>query len=249
MPAAEPTCLWQIGALDGRSAEFALGEREEYSAFPKQFPDGVAFVIGSSDTARHFPYIHPGPMDAWAGSRSHAYTITFDLRGEPTGTYLLLVALCRSHYAYPPTLAIEVGGEKCGEVVTEKDGHRQQAYVMLPAARLRPGKNELRIVNPAGSWAVYDSIRLERHEPGVVVERLESLQLRDTPYLVEQAGTMRKVIRAQVQGLWDGKGKFTVKGPGGEQQVDAEAARIGGGTYTSSQFRSRRLRPHTHANW
>jgi hypothetical protein len=154
-------------------------------------------------------------MDAWAGSRAHSFTITFDLPGEPAGTYLLLVALCRSHYAFPPTLAIEVGGEKCGELVTEKDGHRQQAYLILPTARLRPGKNVLRIVNPAGSWAVYDAIRLERYEPGVVVERLENLRLRDTPYLVEQGGTTRQVLRAQVQGLWDGKGKFTLKGRGG----------------------------------
>ncbi|HEY5909669.1 MAG TPA: polysaccharide lyase family protein [Verrucomicrobiae bacterium] len=231
LPAAEPTRVWQIGAIDGRPAEFALGEKEEYSVFPKQFPEGVAFVVGRSDPARHFPYIHPGPMDVWAGSRAHAFTIAFDLPGEPAGTYLLLVALCRSHYAYPPTLAIEVGGEKCGDVVTERDGHRQEAYVILPATRLRAGENELRIVNPAGSWAVYDAIRLERYEPGVVVERLESLRLRDTPYLVEQAGTMRQVLRAQVQGLWDGKGKFTVKGPGGEQQVEAEAVRVGPKTY------------------
>jgi len=231
MPAAEPTCLWQIGALDGRPSGFALGEREEYSAFSKQFPNGVAFVIGNSDPARHFPYIHPGPMDAWAGSRSHGFRITFDLKGEPAGTYLLLVALCRSHYAYPPTLAIVVGGEKCGEVVTEKDGHRQQAYVILPATRLRSGRNELQIVNSVGSWAVYDQIRLERYEPGVAVERLETFQLRDTPYLIEEGETMRQVIRAQIQGLWDGKGKFTLKGPGGEQQVDAEAAKTGRGTY------------------
>lgn len=231
LSAAEPARLWQIGALDGRPAEFALGEREEYGGFSKQFSNGVAVVAGRSDPSREFPYIHPGPMDAWAGSRPHAFTVTFDLPGEPSGTYLLLVALCRSHYAYPPTLAIDVGGEKVGEVKTEKDGHRQQAYVMLPVGRLRPGKNELRIVNSAGSWAVYDSLRLDRYEPGVAVERLETFQLRDTPYLVEDAGNVRQVIRAKIQGLWDGRGKFTLKGPDGEQQVDAEAARIGPGVY------------------
>jgi alpha-mannosidase len=229
--AAEPTVVWQIGTVDGRPAEFALGQREEFAAFPKAFPEGVAFLVGSSEPSRHFPYIHPGPMDAWAGSRAHSFAISFELPSQPSGTYLLLVALCRSHYAYPPTLAVEVNGEKVGEVVTEKDGHRQEAYLVLPTARLRPARNELRIVNPAGSWAVYDALRLERYEPGAVVERVETLRLQDTPYLVDQAGTMRQVLRAKVQGLWDGKGKFMVKGPAGEQQLDAEAARIASGTY------------------
>jgi hypothetical protein len=229
--AADPDLVWQIGTLDGSPGEFALGAKEDYASFSKRFGDEVPFALGASDVGRDFPYIHPGPMDVWAGARAHTVRVAFALPGEPAGTYLLLVGLCRSHYAYPPVLEVRIGGEKVGEVSTEKDGHRQQAYLLIPPARLRPGTNEIRISNSNGSWAVYDALRLERHPPGAVVERIESLGLRDTPYLIDRGGALRQVIQARVRGLWDGKGTFAVRGPGVEMQVGAEEVRVGQGLY------------------
>ena len=179
--AAEPELVWQIGIPDGSPAELALRGKEDYGSFAKRFGDDVVLAVGRSDAGGGFPYIHPGPLDVWAGARAHTFRISFDLPAEPVGTYVLLVGLCRSHYAYPPVLEVQIGGETVGEVTTEKDGHRQQAYVRIPAARLCSGKNEIRISNSNGSWAVYDALRLERHPPGAVVERIESLGLRDTP--------------------------------------------------------------------
>lgn len=229
--AGDPDLIWQVGKLDGSPREFALGGQEDYGSFSKRFGDEVVFAPGVSDAASDFPYIHPGPMDVWAGARPHALRLSFELEGEPAGTYVLLVALCRSHYAYPPVLEVRIGGEKVGEVVTEKDGHQQQAYILIPVARLRAGKNELRLSNANGSWAVYDTLRLERHPPGAVVERIESLGLRDTPYLIEAGGSVRQVIQARVGGLWDGQGTFAVKGPGVALEVGAEEVRVKTGLY------------------
>ncbi len=229
--AADAGLVWQIGKLDGSPGELALGGKEDYASFSKSFGEEVVFALGASDAGRDFPYIHPGPMDVWAGGRAHTVRISFELPGEPVGSYVLLVGLCRSHYAYPPVLEVRVGGEQVGEVATEKDGHRQQAYILIPPARLRAGKNELRISNANGSWAVYDTLRLEQHPPGAVIERIESLGLRDTPYLIEDDGALRQVIQARVRGLWDGRGTFAVKGPGVELQVDAEDVRAGAGLY------------------
>ncbi|MHC4745251.1 MAG: polysaccharide lyase family protein, partial [Planctomycetota bacterium] len=66
--------LWQIGKADNNTAEFALGpdRSNQYSA---SFPHDVLFVAGQSDPKEDWPYIHPGPADVWAGSKSHTFTI------------------------------------------------------------------------------------------------------------------------------------------------------------------------------
>jgi len=64
--------LWQIGKADDDTAEFALAPNgyEKYGNDP-------TFIIGVSEPKRDWPYAHPGPTDAWAGSRAHAFTILF----------------------------------------------------------------------------------------------------------------------------------------------------------------------------
>ncbi|MBN1125947.1 MAG: hypothetical protein JXA82_13140, partial [Sedimentisphaerales bacterium] len=65
--------LWQIGADDNNTAEFALGPagHGEYSA---RFGPGSLFVVGKSDPKEDWAYIQPGPEDAWAGNKSHTFT-------------------------------------------------------------------------------------------------------------------------------------------------------------------------------
>ena len=108
--ASEAEVVWTVGLSDDRPAEFALGRDEAYAQYPKGFPSDVTFRVGSSDPAREFCYIHPGPMDVWAGSRAHDVRVTFSLDGSPSGSYMLTLDLCRSHYAFPPALDVEAHG-------------------------------------------------------------------------------------------------------------------------------------------
>ncbi|HWH72518.1 MAG TPA: hypothetical protein VNT26_24365, partial [Candidatus Sulfotelmatobacter sp.] len=74
LPAATPNFLWQIGSADDNNAEFALAP----GGFA-QFDKDAFFVVGESDPKRDWPYVQPGPVDAWGGSRQHVFSILFGL--------------------------------------------------------------------------------------------------------------------------------------------------------------------------
>src|ERR1035438_7114935 len=86
--AQEKAIVFQIGKPDGDYGEFAIAGN--WQAFAKQFPRDVDFVVGRSDAKQDWPFIHPGPVDAWAGGRSHAFKITFALPEVLPGYYLLV---------------------------------------------------------------------------------------------------------------------------------------------------------------
>lgn len=226
-----PEVLWRIGNGDDSPAEFALGEKGEYSRYPELFPEDAVFVTGKSAPREHLPYIHPGPKDAWAGSRAHSVTVRFELAGEPTGTMVLLLDLTRSHYAYPPVLTVLVNDTEIGRVGTDRDGHHQEKYVLVPARAFRRGVNTLRIENRQGSWAVYDALRLDRFPPGVPVERISGLRFQDTVYFREIDGRLHQVVHARVDGLWDGQGTFRLRGPDFVREYAAAEALLDPGVY------------------
>ena len=92
--------LWQIGVSDNDDREFALAPNR-YSEFRE---DGF-YVIGASDAKRDWPYVHPGPVDSWAGSREHTFTVAFGLKSQPAeGTCRLRVGLVDTHSQSPPRL-------------------------------------------------------------------------------------------------------------------------------------------------
>ena len=65
--AQEPGIVFQIGKPDGDYGEFAMAGN--YARYSQQLPHDVNFVVGQSEANRDWPFIHPGPTDAWAGSR------------------------------------------------------------------------------------------------------------------------------------------------------------------------------------
>ncbi len=231
LAAEVPQVIWEVGALDDRSLDLALGTQEEFPKYPERFPADVRFIAGKSDAARDFAYIHPGPQDAWAGSKAHAFTIAFDLSQEPSGTFVLLLDLCRSHYGHPPILSVAANGEKVEDVPTARDGRHQTFNVRIASRLLRRGANEVRIDNSTGSWAVYDGLRLERFPPGVPVERIAAVLLMDTPYLREIGGSLHQVLHAQAAGMWDGKGTFRLHAEGFEREYRAEEVLLRPGVY------------------
>ena len=163
-----PKVLWQIGKADGGNAEFALAPKD-YGSFQK---DGF-FVVGASDAARDWPYVHPGPNDAWAGSCAHTFTVVFGLGSVPAeGTCRLRINLLDSQAKTPSTVRIEIAGRTYEHALPKgggdasvfgdvSKGKPHRAEVEFPASLLKTGRNDIGIVNDNGSWFLYDAVTLE----------------------------------------------------------------------------------------
>lgn len=167
LPAAETSPLWQIGTLDGSTAEFALAPGDH-----RKFKEDGFFIVGESDTRRDWPYAHPGPHDAWAGGQPHTFTILFGLKTPPaSGECRLEVALADTHAGGPPKLAIQVNGRTferslprgAGDASINGEpakGRPHKFTLPFPAELLRPGDNDIQITTVEGSWMLYDAIAL-----------------------------------------------------------------------------------------
>ena len=100
--------VWQIGRPDRDYAEFAIAG--DYQAYSRQFlSKPVVFEVGRSKPDRDWPYIHPGPSDAWAGSRVHPWTIRFQLAEPPRGAYKLRIDLVDVQREFPPRYRVALG--------------------------------------------------------------------------------------------------------------------------------------------
>ena len=162
--------LWEIGKADNDTREFALapGGYADYSA------DGF-FIVGESNPARDWPYVHPGPTDPWAGSQPHTFTIAFALDAAPAGDAVLNVALVDTQAKSPPRLTIRVNGKATEHQMPAgagdasvfgqpAEGKPHRFEVAVPANLLKAGVNKIEIVSDEGSWVLYDHLAL--YAPG-----------------------------------------------------------------------------------
>jgi alpha-mannosidase len=205
--AQEKVIVFQIGKPDGDYGEFAIAGN--YAAFPQQFPHDVDFVVGQSDAQRQWPFIHPGPTDAWAGSRSHAFKITFALPDVLPGYYRLVIDLVSTHYASPPRLTIDINGTQLSRALplgkddaaltNAKAGKNYSLQQLLPSSLLRAGTNSITLVNSVGSWALYDDIRLESGAPAPPEPVRAEAQA--VPWFKRTPAGPRRVVKVSVQNL------------------------------------------------
>ena len=166
---ADPSqTLWQLGAPDGSDAEFALAP----GGWSKFKQDGL-FVVGKSDPRTDWPYAQPGPSDAWAGNRSHTFTILFDLKTTPaTGECRLGIDLVDTHSGGPPTLRIQINGHSFEQTLPRgagddsingqsSKGRPHKSAIAFPSNLLLAGDNDIQITTLTGSWMLYDSVELQ----------------------------------------------------------------------------------------
>jgi alpha-mannosidase len=110
--------IWQIGAFDESSAEFTTHRDAATGKFEFDYSDPAkdpVFVVGKSEAAKDWLPFQPGTSNGRTGYRRHPFTIRFDLRERPVGSYTLDLALL----AYSPRLPwIEVA----------LNGHRAWVY-------------------------------------------------------------------------------------------------------------------------
>ncbi len=171
--AAEVAVLWELGQPDGDTREFALGPAG-YNSFQGEFTRDPFFVVGLSDPARDWSYVHPGPLDYWGGNRRHTFSVMFGLDlADSVGDYRLVLELVDSHYDAPPQLLVtcndhevaqprvEAGASDLSLVGDPGAGRPSQVIVEIPATHLRAGVNRIDLETAGGSWMLYDCLRLE----------------------------------------------------------------------------------------
>ena len=205
--AAPAVTVFQIGVADGDYHEFALAGN--FQSYAQTFPRDADFVVGKSDPKADWPWIHPGPADAWAGSRPHTFQITFDLPEVAAGYYRLVLDFVDTQGAVPPGLTIGINGTELKSKLppghgdeslsNPKVGKNYSLQQVLPATLLQAGKNTITVENSAGSWALYDDVRLES---GVAAPaELVRFQADAVPWLKRSGNGVQREVRVWVENL------------------------------------------------
>jgi hypothetical protein len=241
---AQTAQLWSIGTPDQDDSEFALAPGG-YT----QFRSDAFYVIGRSNPKSDWPYVQPGPTDAWAGNRTHTFTVAFRLdRTPPAGNCRLVADLVDSQSRGENTLRIEINGKAFEHVVPRgasdasvfgqpKKGKPHHFVVEFGADLLRPGVNEIRLTTTAGGWILWDALALQTPAGAALAEPSGVLLAEATapPFLVRNGGALEQIVRLRVLNLGapcaaglflDGKILERLRLRAGLNWIEASVARV-----------------------
>lgn len=220
--AAEPSnLLWRIGKADNNHAEFAFSPTN-YTKFLSRFGslDGV-YYVGLSTPESDWPYLLPGPLDAWAGSGNHVgrwdpmntLPIGFVLDQVPTGgNCALTIALCDTHPRHPPRLRVTVNGAifeqnlaPGGSLASLTTGRLRAAKeqvirIEFPVSLLRRGYNEIALRSTSGNWLIFDALHLETPSKTKLASPTKTIirSVTAAPYAVSSDKKTPATIRVEV---------------------------------------------------
>ncbi|MGC9004205.1 MAG: polysaccharide lyase family protein [bacterium] len=203
LPHLFPFPIFRIGKPDSSYREFAIAGN--YSAYPSLFPNDVHFIVGTSNEAKDFPYIHPGPADIWAGARAHSFRISFHLDHIPQPSILLTLYLVNTHYSSPPLISIYLNdkeisrsqlppGSGDASLTDPSKGEKWVISFPLLPEDFRIGNNEIRIENIRGSWLLYDAILLEE---ALKLDKpeIKEIKVRETPFFIRDKDTVEQLLQ------------------------------------------------------
>lgn len=223
--------IWMIGQADGRYRELAAaGAYQEYT---KAFPEDVHFTVGVSKAAADWPYIHPGPDDAWAESKTHSFDIEFSMKKAPKSACRVLLYLVDTQSGGGPNVLVKVNDNACAplqlptgagdaSLTNAAAGRRLTQSVVFPGSWLKRGKNILQISIIDGSWMLYDAVALESGVPNA--PQIGRVSAVCTPMFRTVDGVMKQAVRVEIEnnGL-EGKGKLSLaESAGSSQEVDIQ---------------------------
>lgn len=196
--------LWQIGRADNTYADLAIPG--EFARYPELFAGGARFEVGQSDPVRGWPYVHPGPEDAWAGSKAHSHEIVFSVEDTPAELYVLEIDLVDCHAQYPPVLDVRVSemkrsfelspGTGDGSLFDPAKGREQVLRMYIRGSALRHGRNSAVLSTASGSWLLYDCITMRTcSDPPSAVS---DLSLRSSFLFRKRGSELKQVICASM---------------------------------------------------
>ncbi|HEX2923203.1 MAG TPA: polysaccharide lyase family protein, partial [Chloroflexota bacterium] len=202
---AETRTIWEIGKPDRDFAELAIPR--DFSSYPNVFPKDVTFRAGKDSPAKAWPFIHPGPQDAWAGMRVHPFTIAFDLPEEPRGSFKLSINMVSTHSSFAPTYEVKINdradtialpaGQSDAALTDPSKGKPYALNLTLPASYFRKGANTLLLQTIQGSWLLYDALSLTNDPDAAITEpTINSIDLTPTMRFVRRGNKLRQVVQA-----------------------------------------------------
>ncbi|HNQ90525.1 MAG TPA: polysaccharide lyase family protein [Verrucomicrobiota bacterium] len=212
VPLSAAGFLWEIGKPDNDNREFALAPNR-YGEFRH---DGF-IEAGRSAANVDWPYVHPGPADSWAGSRSHTFSVVFGLKALPqAGDCHLTLDLVDTHAGAPPKVRVAINGREFHQQLPRGAGDasifgdpargREHRWVLtFPTSVLRAEANEVAITTVDGSWFLYDWVALET-PPGAQLGGVQGTIVsgaRSAPVLVEQDGRLVQILEVTLRHLGD----------------------------------------------
>jgi alpha-mannosidase len=200
--------VWQIGQFDNDYREFAI--HGNYDAYSASFPKDVTFHAGTDDPSKSWPFIQPGPTDAWAGQKAHPFTIAFSLPEQPKGVYTLTLDLVNTHYSAPPIYEININGHKGtfplpagggdDSLTDATKGKEHVVKIPLPASLLKAGDNSLVLTSASGSWLMFDALSLV-NDPSATVAGpgVNKVTLTPTIRFVQSGAKLMQVLKLSVE--------------------------------------------------
>ncbi|MGO2023457.1 MAG: polysaccharide lyase family protein [Brachybacterium tyrofermentans] len=162
-----------IGAFDGRTLEHHLAPTS-YSQIPEEFPDAVIeYEQGADEPGTAWPYLLPGPGDAWAGKTAYRARWTFTLEEAPQAEYDLAVWLVdttrlggilrvSANDEHVTDIELPLGstrGSREGDATVPGSPLLRSFHEpALPAALLQAGANVIEFELAEGGWVAWDAV-------------------------------------------------------------------------------------------
>ncbi|AXK46207.1 polysaccharide lyase family protein [Brachybacterium saurashtrense] len=164
-----------IGAFDGRTLEHRFAP-SSYARIPEEHPEAlIEYREGVDSPETAWPYLLPGPGDAWAGRAAYRARWTFPLESAPTEDHDLAVWLVdttrlggilrvRANGEHATDLTLPQGatrGSREGDATVPGSTLRRAFFEpAVPAALLQEGENVIEFELAEGGWAAWDAVGL-----------------------------------------------------------------------------------------
>ncbi|TJZ51754.1 hypothetical protein FAZ15_19580 [Sphingobacterium olei] len=191
---AQQHVVWQIGSNDNQSDDMSLYPKsfEKFLEYDFGYEDRC-FLIGSADTQTEFPFVLPGPKNAWggtgntAGIRSHFITLSFELnefpRNRSWNLSLDLLGVDPKHGSVlkllvndkPYIFRLEKGKGNADPIGPFTKDQEQVVEFVLPDDLIKEGYNEIVITSLDGGWIAFDEIKLVGPEQAALKPAADAL--------------------------------------------------------------------------
>lgn len=180
--------IWQIGQQDGNINEFALAPSRYKDFLQHDFGwEDRFYLVDYSTPEKDWPYVLPGPDDAWGGTgptsgiHTHVLNILFGIENQPAkGEWKLIINILDTQSEKPPLFKVSIN-EKSWKFQLKKGGgdaslegnfeNAVKQTIEIPFERnlIQKGGNQVILTVLEGSWLIFDDIRLEGPENTVLL--------------------------------------------------------------------------------
>lgn len=230
-PSTERKEIWSIGFPDTSAIELQLGpdKYKEFLAHDFGYEDRY-FLIGKDEAKENFPYVLPGPADAWAGTsgtagwRTHDINLLFTLKDISGTGDTLEIHLLDNSPQLPPLFKVNINEKQIYTLQLEKGGsdasitgdlsQAKPTHISIPIEKdvLLNGGNQITLSVLQGSWIIFDHIGLNTSSKTqlIVPEKAYIRSVNAAHYEILQNGQQIQPLLVDIEHL-EGQPKLSVE--------------------------------------